>query len=363
MKHCIIGLLVFILAGQTAWAGRAPIKNIAKDPYVSALVLNADTGEILFKENVDALVYPASVLKLMVLYVILDRVDQGTLRLDDMVQVTREAAKMGGSQVYLDPKEQFPVEELLYALMIQSANDAAVALATHVAGSKESFVALMNQKAEALGMKNTRFHSVHGLPPAKGQKVDITTARDFGILSRELAKRPEVFKYTGTKVRDFRDGKFVMRTHNHLLEKVDGCDGFKTGYFTAAGFSIAATAKRGGRRIIAIVMGSKDRKVRDARAIELLAKGFSMVPVNLESVVPAIQPVKPVYKKVEKAPLVENEAGVSIVDNGGLIAQVSKGGWTKFLMGFGLGFVSCAVIVFFMKRRSTRSGLKYRYRR
>ena len=195
-----------------------------------------------------------------------------------MVQVTREAAKTGGSQVYLDPKEQFPVEDLLYALMVQSANDAAVALATHVAGSKEGFVALMNKKAQELGMKDTHFYSVHGLPPSEGQKPDETTARDLSILCRELADRPEALKYTGTKERGFRENTFIMRNHNHLLGQVDGCDGFKTGYFEAAGFSMAVTAKRGGVRIIALVMGSKDRKVRDAKASELLAKGFSIVP-------------------------------------------------------------------------------------
>ena len=104
----------------------------------------------------------------------------------------------------------------------------------------------MNQKAKELGMKNTHFYSVHGLPPSDGQKVDVTTAHDFGILCRVLSKRPDVFKYTGTKVRDFREGEstFIMRTHNHLLGKVDGCDGFKTGYFKKAGFSIAATAQK-----------------------------------------------------------------------------------------------------------------------
>jgi D-alanyl-D-alanine carboxypeptidase (penicillin-binding protein 5/6) len=198
---------------------------------------------------------------------------------------------MGGSQVYLDPKEQFSVEDMLYALMVQSANDAAVALATHVAGSKEAFVDMMNEKARELGMTDTHFHSVHGLPPSTGQKVDTTTARDFGKLCLELARHPEVFKYTGTRVRDFRGGEFVMRNHNHLLEKVDGCDGFKTGYFKAAGFSIAATAKRDGRRVIALVMGSKDRKVRDAKAAELLAKGFAMIPARPEP--PAAAAPKP----------------------------------------------------------------------
>jgi len=361
MKQLITGIIVFFLAGQMAWAGRAPIQIVAKEPYASALLLNADTGEVLFAKNADAAVYPASVLKLMVLFVILDRVKQGTLQLDEMVQVTREAFKMGGSQVYLDPKEQFPIEELLYALMVQSANDAAVALATHVAGSKESFVALMNEKAAELGMKRTHFYSVHGLPPSTGQKVDVTTARDFGILSLELSKHPEVFKYTSTKVRDFRGGKFIMRTHNHLLRKVDGCDGFKTGYFTAAGFSIAATAKRGGRRIIAIVMGSENRKVRDAKAIELLAKGFGMVPARLEPA--AVAKPAPAQKKMDTVIPQKTKTDAPIVHSEDMTLSADEGKWKQFFMGFGLGFIVCALLVFFITRKKSRRNLSSRYRR
>lgn len=275
MNRLLLVVVLVFLAAQPVLAARAKIDTRSADPYLSALVVDADTGTILVDENSDTLAYPASVLKLMVLYVILDRIEQGSMQLEEMVQVTTEASKMGGSQVYLDPKEQFSVEDLLYALIIQSANDAAVALAIHVSGSKDAFVALMNEKAKTLGMNSTTFYSVHGLPPSEGQKPDTTTARDLAILARELAKNPEVFKYTSTRERDFRGGEFIMRTHNKLLASVDGCDGFKTGYFKAAGFSIVATAKRNGVRIIAVVLGSADRKVRDAKTSELLAIGFA----------------------------------------------------------------------------------------
>lgn len=362
MKKCIVSFLVVILAGQIAWAGRTPLQTIATDPYTSALLLNADTGETLFDDNGDALVYPASALKLMTLLIILERIEQGTMQLDDTVQVTVEAYKMGGSQVYLDPKEQFPVEELLFALIVQSANDAAVALATHAAGSKESFVALMNQKAKELGMKNTHFYSVHGLPPSDGQKVDVTTARDFGILCRELSKRPDVFKYTGTKVRDFRGGEFIMRTHNHLLDKVDGCDGFKTGYFTKAGFSIAATAKKNGVRIIAIVMGSKDRKVRDAKATELLAKGFAMVPSRPGPTLPATQP-ESAQTKMDTSVVSETKVAVPIGQNEEAIPPAEGSGWSKFFVGIGFGFVLFATLAFFVWKKGNRGTSKYHRRR
>ena len=352
--YYIISSLIILLLSQTVLAGRAPLKTVAADPYASAYVFDADTGATLFEKNADAAVYPASTLKLMVLLVILDRIDQGILQLDDMVQVSVEAYRMGGSQVYLDPKEQFPLEELLYALMIQSANDAAVALASHVAGTKEEFVVLMNKKATELGMRNTRFYSVHGLPPAKGQQVDVTTARDFGILCRTLSKRPEVFQYTGTRVRDFRDGEFIMRTHNHLLGKVDGCDGFKTGYFTKAGFSIAATAKKGGVRIIAIVMGSQNRKVRDAKSIELLAQGFTKVPPRPEPIVTSTAIQADIKKGVDSPPS-DGKTTLSVPESDDQAATESSG-WGKFFMGTGFGFLLYRALDFFLfQKRSKRS--------
>jgi serine-type D-Ala-D-Ala carboxypeptidase (penicillin-binding protein 5/6) len=358
-KLSLIGLLIFLLLGQPAWAGRAPLKSVAAEPYASAIVLDANTGETLFSRNADAAVYPASTLKLMVLLVILDRIEQGTLQLDDMVQVTVEAYKMGGSQVYLDPKEQFSIEDLLYALMIQSANDAAVALASHVAGTKEEFVVLMNKKAEELGMKNTTFHSVHGLPPAKGQKVDVTTARDFGILCRYLSKNPDVFNYTGTREKDFRGGEFIMRTHNHLLKKVAGCDGFKTGYFTKAGFSIAATAKKGGVRIIAIVMGSKDRKVRDAKAIELLAKGFAMVPPRPEPLV-AVTAATPKAKQAVVPTPSDEQTVSSAVQAQEHVTATTEGDWGKFFMGLVFGFFLYGILDVFVLKKRKRGNLRGR---
>ncbi len=350
MKHIALVILVTVLCTQTAWAARAKIQSMAKDPYVSALVIDADTGKVLFSEQADTVVYPASVLKLMNLLVILKQLEQGKLKLDDMVKVTVEAAKTGGSQVYLDPKEEFPLEELLYALAVQSANDAAVALAVHVGGSKEGFIALMNQQAAELGMKSSHFHSVHGLPPAEGQKPDETTASDLAILCRELAKRPEALKYTGTKERGFRDNKFMMRNHNHLLGAVDGCDGFKTGYYEAAGFSIAATAKRGGVRVIAIVMGSKDRKVRDAKASELIAKGFALLPPKPG--IPTAATSKPgvTAKKIDtsSAPV---EAQPTPSPEKEKPTPSAMGGWAMFALGLASGLVIFALGTFFLLKR------------
>ncbi len=350
MKRIALLVLVAVLFSQTAWAARAKVTSMAKDPYVSALVIDADTGKVLFSDQADTVVYPASVLKLMNLLVILKHLEQGKMKLTDMVQVTAEAAKIGGSQVYLDSKEQFPVEDLLYALAVQSANDAAVALAVHVAGSKEGFIALMNQQAAELGMKSSHFHSVHGLPPAEGQKPDETTAGDLAILCRELAKRPDALKYTGTKERSFRDNKFMMRNHNHLLSAVDGCDGFKTGYYEAAGFSIAATAKRGGVRVIAIVMGSKDRKVRDAKTSELLAKGFSLLPPKPGLPTAAVGKPGVTPKKID-APATPVESQSAEPPEKEKPTSATEGGWTMFLLGLASGLVVFAVVAFFLLKR------------
>jgi D-alanyl-D-alanine carboxypeptidase (penicillin-binding protein 5/6) len=287
-------LILLAMSGSTATA--APIEVVARNPYAGAICIDAATGKVLFEDNADVTAYPASITKLMVLLVVLDAVDAGHLSLDEPVTVTAKAAKIGGSQVYLKENEVFPVDELLYALMIQSANDAATALAIHYAGSKAAFVDLMNARAQEIGMKDTVFHSVHGLPPGKGQLPDVSTPRDIAILCRELLKRPDVLKYTSTRLRPFRADAaepFMMLNHNRLLKSTEGCDGLKTGYFRAAGYSIAATASRRNRRVIAVVLGAKSARVRDAKAKEMLNKGLKDLAGNPKpSPAPANEPAR-----------------------------------------------------------------------
>jgi serine-type D-Ala-D-Ala carboxypeptidase (penicillin-binding protein 5/6) len=250
---------------------------VAKPAFVGAIVVDASTGRTLFEDQADARGYPASVIKLMDLLIILERIESGTVKLTDPVTITAESSQIGGSQVYLKEKEVFTVDELLYAMTIQSANDAATALAIHVAGSKGAFVNLTNQRAQALGMKSTVIHSVHGLPPGKGQEHNVSSARDLAVLSVALLKHPDVLRYTSVRERPFRlsaKEPFIMRTHNHLLGHFDGCDGLKTGYYTEAGYTIAATAQRNGARVVAVVMGCATRPARDAKTQELLTQGF-----------------------------------------------------------------------------------------
>lgn len=266
---------LFAVLALTARAETLPTRSA--NPYLGAVVVDAATGDVLFEDKPDAQGYPASCIKLMDLLVILEKVEQGSLKLDENATVTAESSTMGGSQVYLKEGEIFTIDELLYALMVQSGNDAAVALAIHIAGTKDGFTELMNEKAAALGMSNTVFHSVHGLPPGAGQEPDVSTPHDMTLLCRELLKHKDALRYTSTKERPFRpDAKepFIMRNHNPLLSTFEGCDGFKTGYFTKAGYSMAVTAMRKDNRVIAVILGSVDRKTRNAKAAELLAKGF-----------------------------------------------------------------------------------------
>ena len=261
-------------------APQGRLQILSADPYRAALLIDAEGGAVLFEDGADRKGYPASMVKLMNFLLILEAVEARQLSLKEKVLVTVEAAKIGGSQVYLKEGEVFSVDDLLYALMVQSANDAATALAIHYQGSKEAFVDLMNRRAREMGMKDTVFHSVHGLPPGRGQLPDVSTPRDMALLSREVLRHPRALQYTATKKRLFRtdaEEPFVMENHNQLLGRFEGCDGLKTGYFRAAGFSIAATAEQGGQRVIAIVMGSVQSATRDNSTKKLLLQGLRAV--------------------------------------------------------------------------------------
>jgi D-alanyl-D-alanine carboxypeptidase (penicillin-binding protein 5/6) len=269
---------VTLAVGFGALPAEAKVVRMARSPYVGAIVVEAKTGTVLFEDGADRRTYPASVLKMMTLLITLERIDKGALRLSDPVLVPREAAVTGGSQAYLRENEVLTVDDLLYALMIQSANDAAVALAVKIGGTKAGFVNMMNARARQLGMVSTHFSSPHGLPPAGKGEPDVTTARDLSILARTVVRRGEVLRYTSARQHAIRGGKFVMRSHNRLLDRVRGCDGLKTGFFSAAGFSIAATAQRDGVRVVAVVLGSNSSALRDKKAAELLETGLRRAP-------------------------------------------------------------------------------------
>lgn len=257
--------------------------ELKNDPYQSAIVVDARTGKILYENRAAVYSYPASITKMMTMLIVLEQIDAGVIRLSDRVKITKEVAGIGGSGVYLDTRESgnYTVENMLEALMIHSANDSAAALAVHVAGNVDSFVDMMNQKARELGMNATTYQSPHGLPPGGGKQPDVSTAYDIAILSLAALRHPETLKYTSTKLAwlplsPIRKEKFMLANRNALVGKnpYQGCDGLKTGYHSAGGSSLSATAKRGNDRVVAVALGCPDKNVRDVHIRKLLDKGF-----------------------------------------------------------------------------------------
>jgi D-alanyl-D-alanine carboxypeptidase len=284
--------LALLAANAKRAAPSRPDSTTDVGSFKGAIVTDARTGNVLFEDRADYSGPPASMTKLMTFAVLHDKLKTGGLSLSTPVKIDATDAKMAGTQVFLDPRETFPVEELIYAMMIQSANDAAHALARVAGGdSVEAFVGAMNAKARELGMTNTMFRSPHGLPPNSRRVAegDITTPRDYALLCRHLLLNTDVLKYSSISKRDFAPerakGAFKMENHNKLLGKVAGVDGLKTGFTDAAGYCTSVTAERNGRRVIVVIMGSlgpggrRDLgKARDIKAIELLERGFAALP-------------------------------------------------------------------------------------
>jgi D-alanyl-D-alanine carboxypeptidase (penicillin-binding protein 5/6) len=243
--------------------------------YRSALVMDSRTGEVLFAENEHEPLPPASMVKMMTELIILELIAEGELSNDDLVTISAKSSRMGGSQVYLKDGETFTVLELLMALSIQSANDAAVALAEHAAGSTAAFVELMNRRAAELGMHDSEFHHVHGLPPANGQEPDLSSAYDMARLGLELTKHPEALEWAVMDDVPFRNGEFIMVNPNPLVGEYRGLEGIKTGYTAAAGFCLTAAATQKGVRLISVVMGAPTNKARGMETTRLLSRGFA----------------------------------------------------------------------------------------
>lgn len=268
-----LGMLV--VSAPAVGAQRQAQRVAASPPAMAAwIVVDAATGDVLAGQEPDRPGPPASMTKMMLALLVVEAIRDGHMRLTDPVPASRLASKMGGSQVYLKEGETFLLEEMLAALLIGSANDAAVALAERLAGSIDGAVRRMNARAATLGMARTRFASVHGLPPGPGQEGDVTTPRDMARLSRELVKFPDILRWTSTPEAPFRQGAFVLRNSNHLIGRLPGADGLKTGHFREAGYDLAATARRGNLRLIAVVMGAATNGERFAEAARLLEEGF-----------------------------------------------------------------------------------------
>ncbi len=273
MKRLLSFLLALLLP---AAAFASPLEAAA--PFdletPSYLLMEASTGQIVFEKNADERRPVASVIKLMTILLTLEALDAGSISLGDSVTVSRGAAGMGGSQALLDAGSEYKLEELLKSTIVASANDAAVALSEHIAGTEANFVDQMNARAAALGMSNTVYKNCTGLP-ADGQ---YTTARDVATVSRELGQHAQFFKYSTIWMDTLKHkgGRVTDLTNtNRLVRFYEGCDGFKTGSTNEARYCVSATAKKDGMRLIAVVLGTPASQTRFNEARKILEYGFS----------------------------------------------------------------------------------------
>lgn len=287
----------------------------------SAILMDAATGTVLYEQNADEPLPPASVTKIMTLLIVMEAVDSGALKLDDQINVSKNAASMGGSQIFLEEGETMSAEDMLKSVIISSANDAAVALAEHVAGSEEAFVQKMNARASELGMKNTYFENTNGLDDTVTKHL--TSARDIAIMSRELIKHEKILEYSSIWMDTIRNGEFGLTNTNRLVRFYNGATGLKTGSTAKAKFCVSATAKRGNMHLIAVIMGAETRDERNAIASKLLDYGFANYSLYTAQ-----------GQKLEELKVVggvEDTCGISFSDFNAVVAKGEEGKITATL--------------------------------
>lgn len=250
---------------------RAAAAHSSYEPPYSSIVVDANSGQVMQATNADAIRHPASLTKIMTLYLLFERLDQGKTKLSSEIPISAHAAAQAPSKLGLKPGDSIRVENAIRAIVTRSANDIAVAVGEYLAGGEASFGRMMTAKARALGMTNTTYRNASGLP----NDEQVTTARDQAMLGRAIQDRfPEYYKYFATRSFDFRGN--TIRSHNHLLGRIEGVDGIKTGYIRASGFNIVTSARRGGRHVIAVVFGGSSARARDARVVGLIENNINV---------------------------------------------------------------------------------------
>lgn len=260
--------------------GTMPISDMSTTAEVdlaleckSAILMEAGTGKILYEQNAEEALPPASVTKVMTLLLVMEAIKEGRISLNDVVTTSERAASMGGSQIFLEEGEQMCVEDMVKSVVIASANDAACALAEYVSGSETSFVKRMNERARELGMNNTTFENTNGLDDTA--EKHLTSAKDIAIMSRELIKHEKILQYSSIWMDTVRNGLFGLTNTNRLVRFYRGCTGLKTGSTSKAGFCVSATAERDGVSLICVIMGAESGDKRNAIAASLLDWGFA----------------------------------------------------------------------------------------
>mgnify|MGYP005854225315 CR=1 FL=1 len=274
LKKCLFILLAFSCAVA---ASNLEEEQTAQKTPTSLICLEAETGHVLFEQNSTLRRPPASVLKLMILLMVDEGIERQSWTLNTPIHVSARAQHMGGTQVYLEAGETWELEALAEAVAIASAKAAARARAEALWGSAAAYLRAAHARAHALGMVDTEFHSVHGLPPDEGEAFDQTTARDMAQLARACVARPRLMAWVHQRTLQFREEAPLYYSTNKLLWRMPECDGLKTGYIRAAQFCIAATARKDGVRLIAIVLGAPSSESRFREAASLLENGFGRV--------------------------------------------------------------------------------------
>ena len=317
-----------------------PVRVGAAAPEVagkSAVLMDMETGTVLYEKNSHAPLAPASVTKVMTMLLIMEALDSGRIGWSDMVTASEAAAAKGGSQIYLKVGEQLSVSDMIKSIAVSSANDCACAMAEHISGSEESFVGLMNQRAKELGMQDTNFVNCTGLDDDPAAKDHVTSAYDIALMSRELMlNHPTIEKYTTIWMDTVRDGAFGLANTNKMVRFYPGATGLKTGFTSAAGYCLSATARRDGMSLVAVVMGAASSKERFAACKQLLDYGFAnyalVRPETTEGVVSVklgkakkvtAVPAEPIQILVDKAQ--SSQVNIQTALDAQVPAPVSKG--------------------------------------
>lgn len=274
----------------------APARVDAK-PASAAIIVDADSGAILYESNAKTRTYPASLTKMMTLYLLFEAVEAKQFKLDDLLAVSAHAAKQPATDLGLTKGQQITVEKAILALVVHSANDVAVVIAEALGGTENKFAAMMTKKAHELGMKSTTFRNASGLPNPE----QVTTARDMAILARALIARFPGF-YAYFSAHSFTHRGRVYTSHNRVLLSYPGADGLKTGYIRASGFNLATSATRDGHRLVAVVLGGKSARSRDLKMIDLLDQGFALATKkSATQVAGAMLPAAPTQPRAKAA--------------------------------------------------------------
>ena len=307
-------LLALALAAALAVGGAPVVHGVSLEVAApSAVLMEAATGTVLYEKDAHTPLPPASVTKIMTLLLVMEALDAGRIGWDDTVTASEAAAAKGGSQVYLAAGEQMSLQEMLKSVVVVSANDCATALAEHVAGSEAAFVELMNRRAQELGMENTHFVNCTGLDDEPDAETHLTTAYDIALMSRALLKHDEIRDYTTIWMDSVRNGEFGLANTNKLVRFYQGTTGLKTGYTSAAGHCLSASAERDGVEFIAVVLHCATSGERFQAAKQLLDYGFANYTLAQPDPETEIPPVPVVLGTAEAiVPVPDNDDPVLI---------------------------------------------------